>query len=114
MQFLNELIENDWLWKVLVYGHILDYKFIKRLRDKKEFPLNFEDIFTKPKKNRLKTDLIWGSEGAQVGNKKNSAKHLLNKLYIQTNSRITKRESDLQRFYINFNYNSVWTEKKVE
>ncbi|OFX41648.1 MAG: hypothetical protein A2X08_05260 [Bacteroidetes bacterium GWA2_32_17] len=110
----NELIENDWLWKVLVYGHILDYKFIKRLRDKKEFPLNFEDIFTKPKKNRLKTDLIWGSEGAQVGNKKNSAKHLLNKLYIQTNSRITKRESDLQRFYINFNYNSVWTEKKVE
>ncbi len=26
------LIKNDWLWKVLVYGNILDYYFIKRLK----------------------------------------------------------------------------------
>lgn len=28
----NLFIENDWLWKVLVYGNILDYFFIKRLK----------------------------------------------------------------------------------
>lgn len=26
-------VENDWLWKVLVYGNILDYNFIKRLKE---------------------------------------------------------------------------------
>lgn len=28
-------IDNDWLWKVLVYGNILDYYFIKRLKENK-------------------------------------------------------------------------------
>lgn len=27
------LIDNDWLWKVLVYGNILDFHFIKRLKE---------------------------------------------------------------------------------
>ncbi|WP_145856860.1 Eco57I restriction-modification methylase domain-containing protein [Pedobacter suwonensis] len=26
-------IDNDWLWKVLVYGNVLDFHFIKRLKD---------------------------------------------------------------------------------
>lgn len=29
----NLFIENDWLWKLLVYGNVLDYLFIKRLKN---------------------------------------------------------------------------------
>lgn len=31
----NYFVDNDWLWKVLVYGNILDYYFIKRLKNNK-------------------------------------------------------------------------------
>ena len=30
----TNFIEEDWIWKVLVYGNILDYYFIKRLKEK--------------------------------------------------------------------------------
>jgi len=43
----NELIKNDWLWKVLVYGHVLDYRFVERLRDKREFPITLGDLIEK-------------------------------------------------------------------
>lgn len=33
--FQKHLIEDDWLWKVLVYGNILDYYFIKRFKTTK-------------------------------------------------------------------------------
>jgi len=31
----NYFVNDDWLWKVLVYGNILDYYFIKRLKNNK-------------------------------------------------------------------------------
>ncbi|WP_228433345.1 DNA methyltransferase [Chryseobacterium arthrosphaerae] len=31
--FQKKFIEDDWLWKVLVYGNILDYIFIKRFKE---------------------------------------------------------------------------------
>lgn len=109
----KELIKNDWLWKVLVYGHILDYRFIERL--KSSIYEDLDSIFTKPKQNKKENDLIWGSEGAQVGNKKNEAKHLYRKLLIQTDKNKTGyKESNLQRYYIRFDKNIIWNEKKVE
>lgn len=31
--FQSYFMDNDWLWKVLVYGNILDFNFIKRLKE---------------------------------------------------------------------------------
>ena len=31
----TNFIEEDWIWKVLVYGNILDYYFVKRLKENK-------------------------------------------------------------------------------
>ncbi len=31
----KKLFEDDWLWKVLVYGNVLDYDFIKKFKKTK-------------------------------------------------------------------------------
>jgi len=109
----SELIKNDWLWKVLVFGHILDYRFIKRLRESNL--LTIDRIITKQKERKKETDLIWGSEGVQVGNKKNNAIHLLEKLFLQTDKNKTGTgKSNLQRYYIHYDNNIKWKEKQVE
>ena len=101
----KELIENDWLWKVLVYGHIMDYRFIKRLRDKKQFPITLDSLIEdKDNKDRpLRT-----GTGIIIGNKKHDISKYKGMLYVNTNN----KPSNLQRFYIN--YGDVWTKNKAE
>ena len=75
----------DWLWKVILYGNILDFYFIKRL-------LEDYDFLTKQKKQ-----LICG-EGIQLGgSSKMSAKLLNGKLYLDT------KKKQLKPFCIEYN-----------
>lgn len=103
----NELIKNDWLWKVLVYGHILDYRFIGRLRDKNKFPITLGGLI-EDKDNRDRP--LFASVGVKVNKKDkiSDAKHLKGLYFIQTDTTKTKKHSDLQRFYIEFKNNSIW------
>lgn len=103
----KELIENDWLWKVLVYGHILDYKFVKRLRNKSSYPTTIGDLIEN-KEN--KDSPLYGSVGIKV-NKKGKvscAKHLKGLYFIQTRSNNSTSKSDLKRFYIDFSKQTTW------
>ncbi len=106
----NELIENDWLWKVLVYGHILDYRFIKRLKDTNKYPITLGSLI-EDKENKDRP--LFASVGIKI-NKKNKisdASHLIGLNYIQTKTNKNKPESDLQRYYINFSNQSIWNKK---
>ncbi|MFC2155137.1 class I SAM-dependent DNA methyltransferase [Acidobacteriota bacterium] len=106
----NFFKEYDWLWKVLVYGSVLDFHFIKRLHNKKFKSISIDNIITKPKHKRKKNDLIYGSKGICVGNKTKDANHLLDRQFIRT----SKNFNDLIRYYINYHNNSRWEEPKVE
>jgi hypothetical protein len=95
----NFLIQYDWLWKVLVYGSILDYHFIKRLRCPDQFPVTIGSVL-KNKKNNL----IFG-EGAQrsgAESNKMDASHLVGKQFLDT------REKDLQRYYVRLRKDCTW------
>lgn len=108
----KELIKNDWLWKVLVYGHILDYRFIERLRNKKDFPIVLGDLIEdKDNKDR---PLLAGT-GIKVGNSsKKDASNFVGMFFINTNKIKTKRDSDIERFYIHFSYNNLWTYSRAD
>lgn len=75
----------DWLWKVILYGSILDFYFIKRLIEEYEFL------------NKQKNQLICG-EGIQLsGSSKMSAELLNGKLYLDT------KKKQLKPFCIEYN-----------
>lgn len=92
----NYFIENDWLWKVMLYGNVFDFHFIKRL---KEFGTINELINSE--------SLIHGVGIIKGGSDKKDASHLLGKFYLDTKKRM------LQRYYINEDIPSVWTTKQV-
>jgi len=104
----KELIENDWLWKVLVYGHILDYHFIKRLRDTKKYPVTFGKLI---EDNKHKDRPLYGSVGIKVNKigKISDAKHLKGLYFIQTRPVDAFHKSDLERYYVDFNDQIKWT-----
>ena len=109
----NELIENDWLWKVLVYGHILDFRFIARLRDKSKFPVSLGNLI-EDKENKDRP--LFASTGIKIGNKHKiyDVTEYKGMFFIETNAKKTKRPSDLQRFYIHFNKKYIWKEDKAD
>lgn len=78
------LLKNDWLWKVLLYGNILDFYFIKRLKD--SFP-TIEEV-----------DGIKCRQGLIVKNGKKDgnydANHLLGLPFLNT------RNKELEQFFI--------------
>lgn len=76
----NFLLKEDWLWKVLVYGNILDYLFIKRLKN------SFKSIDDITSKNFLR------KRGLQrTKNKKNiSTKDLIGLPFINTQKKELK------------------------
>lgn len=79
------LKEEDWVWKVLVYGNILDYSFIKRLRK------SFKSI------NEITSENFLRKRGLQrTKNKKNtSTKDLIGLPFINT------QKKELKNYYIN-------------
>jgi hypothetical protein len=107
----KELIENDWLWKVLVYGHVLDYQFIKRLRNKNEFPVTLGNLI---EDSNNKNRPLYARTGIMVGNKQGDVSNYIGMYFINTKTSKTKKFSDLQRFYIHFNSKSKWNIEKAE
>lgn len=67
----SKLLDNDYLWKILVYGSYLDFNFIKRLKSK-SFSILDEHIESRPQ------GLIIG------GGDKNSTLEYIGMPYIQT------------------------------
>lgn len=65
------LIENDWLWKVLLYGSYLDFNFIKRLK------IDFETIHEVIQRKKY----LVGT-GIQYGQDKRDSKHLIGLPFI--------------------------------
>lgn len=107
----NELIQNDWLWKVLVYGHILDYRFIKRLRDENKFSITLDRLIDD---NENKKRPLYINTGIIVGDRSHDASHYKGMYYIETDSKKTRRPSDLKAFYTYFNKLNTWQENKAE
>ncbi len=103
----KELIKNDWLWKVLVYGHILDYRFIERFRNKKDFPVVLGELIEKKENDNKPICASVGIKIHQKG-KEADARKLLGLHFIQTRTGKGKKKSDLQRYYIKFSSKSVW------
>ena len=80
----RKLIQEDWLWKILIYGNYLDYNFIKRLMS--EY-LTIDDYIKKNKLTRGQ-GIIVGSK-----NKDYNAKQYLGWKLIDT-------KKDIQQFYV--------------
>lgn len=69
-------IENDWIWKVLVYGNMLDYYFIKRLKK------NYEPIKNIIKNN---TEFIISSGIKKIdGKNKNDVSNFIEYNFLDT------------------------------
>ncbi len=100
------LKEYDWIWKVLVYGSILDFYFLRRLRNRKIYPKQLKDVLDEE-------NAVFG-KGITIGNRKNDASHLLGKHYIEVNKTKDRKKSDLQRYFINYRTNNFFKEPKVE
>ncbi len=95
----NELIENDWLWKVLVYGHILDYKFIKELKKNK---ITINTII-----NKYELKVAQGINLKGDGKPK-SLLQIINKPYLDL------KKNHLQRFFVYLDKKSLWKEEEAK
>lgn len=95
----KELIENDWLWKVLVYGHILDYRFIERLKRNKN------TINKSINKHKFKV-----AQGINLygDGKPKPLNQIINKPYLD----LTK--GHLKRYIISLDKNSQWEKKEAK
>lgn len=86
----NYFLENDWLWKVLVYGNILDYYFIKRLKNDKSIYEYISD----------KKQFIYG-KGISVGGGDKNIVDEHKKISYSINS----KQKGLKPFEINYTNN---------
>lgn len=94
-EVLQEYFKNyDWLFKTLVYGNILDFYFVKRMKE--SYPAINQIICDN---NRF----IFG-QGAQVGGgEKNDASFLLDRYYVDTKLKL------LQPFWVYLKKDVKWT-----
>jgi hypothetical protein len=91
--------DNDWAWKVFVYGNILDFFFVKRLKS------GFENINQVISKYNLHA-----GQGVQIGGgDRNDASHLVGLPYIDT----AAKKKQLRRFYLDIKSSINWTLKKI-
>ncbi|MFK7980155.1 MAG: hypothetical protein AB8G86_09260, partial [Saprospiraceae bacterium] len=96
----NYFKEYDWIWKFLVYLSILDFYLIKKLLDKKIYSDSLSSIIEEKK--------LFTSTGVNIGGgDKNDASHLVNLPYIDN------KNKDLNRYYINYRKESLWTKEVV-
>lgn len=95
-------LQHDWLWKVLLYGNVLDYFFIKRLKEDFE---TINDIINAPQ-----NQLIIGSGFKHTdGNKKKFTEEFDTHYYIDVNPR--SKTNSLSRYVLN--YSKLWDGGKV-
>jgi len=89
----GRLLENDWLWKILVYGSYLDFNFIKRLKN------NYK-TFANTIKN---DDSFLVGEGVITGNNgHDKVDNYIHMPFIDTNKK------HLSPFFIYFDPASTW------
>jgi len=75
----------DYLWKIMLYGNVLDFYLIKRLKE------NYESLNQVIEKNNLQF-----GQGFQLGGgDQNNGTHLLGKLYLDT------KKKALSKFFLN-------------
>lgn len=97
-------IDEDWIWKVLVYGNVLDYYFIKRL---KEYSTIGEIISDKER-------FIYG-QGLKFkdGSKKVDTSNFSNFKFIGSlQKRVTNYEKHIEPFYVKQNF-CDWDNREV-
>lgn len=75
----SNFINNDWIWKVLLYGNVLDYYFIKRLKTGYE-PIN--DIVSQ------KDEFAVGVGVTISGGSENDVSYLMGKAYLDLSKRV--------------------------
>lgn len=92
-------IKYDWLWKVLVYGNLLDFYLIKRLKSKR-----YKTIQTVIDDN----EMVRGRGIGIGGGKKNDASEFIGKNYLNT------KEKRLNRYYINSENVGLWQIDEVD
>lgn len=78
-------IENDWLWKVLVYGNVLDYFFIKRLKDSYN---NIKTVISDSNKFTVGQGIM------EYGGDENDFSEFVGAKFINTNKR------DVKQYYV--------------
>lgn len=86
----NHFIDDDWLWKVLVYGNILDYYFIKRLKNNKSIYEYISD----------KKEFIFGKGISVGGGDKNTIEE-----HKKINYSINSKQRGLKPFVVNYTTN---------
>jgi len=87
----------DWLWKVMLYGNVFDFHFLKRLKDNYK---NLNDIIEE-------RNLLVG-QGVQVGGgDNNDGSHLIGKKYLDTKP----PKKALESFLIKDNILADWEVK---
>ncbi|MEA2042433.1 MAG: N-6 DNA methylase, partial [Bacteroidota bacterium] len=95
--FQSYFMDYDWIWKVLVYGNILDFYLLKRL---KEYT-SISSIISN------ENDFLIGQGIMVGGGDKNPVPKLLNKPFIDT------KKKDLKQFHIQLRENSIWQHEHV-
>jgi len=88
----------DWLFKTLVYGNILDFYFVKRMKE--SYPTIHKSIISKA------DDFLVGQGIMVGGGDKNDVSYLLNEPYIKT-------RDDLKPFYVAVRPGNTWQERYV-
>ena len=87
----------DYLWKIMLYGNILDFYLIKRLKE------NYNSLNQVIDKN----DLSFGQGFQLGGGDPNDGAHLLGKLYLNTKNNV------LSKFFINDTSCEKWKIKTL-
>lgn len=93
----NDLIDNDWMWKFLLYGNILDFQLIRRLRN--ITPLN---------KIIEENELIYSTGIHSTSNSNKDASKYLNYNFLDVGSK-----KMLKRYYIDESDISKWNKRFV-
>ncbi len=86
-------MENDWLWKILVYGNVLDFYFVKNIKDRFE---SVESVIAN------KQEFIYGVGMTVGGEDENDVSHFKGLPFIDA------QKKQLRPFCIEFNPNSKW------
>ena len=94
----TDLIENDWMWKFLLYGNVLDFQFIRHL--KKITPI--KEIINKNK-------LIQGTGVHCTSDSKEDASKYLDYNYLD----VSASKKMLKRYYIDESNVSKWNKPFV-
>ncbi len=95
----NYFMKYDYLWKIMLYGNVLDFHLIKRLKE------NYDSLNQVIEKNKLSYGQGFIVGGKQV--KKHNALFLAGKKYLDTKKKI------LSKFFVNDVACENWTIDKV-